>query len=73
VVEDGSFGRSGRPRVVVTRDRMQELRANVRLQPTGLLLDEAQTEMDVAEELSLVGGEKERTAIELPHAAYVVE
>jgi hypothetical protein len=29
--------------------------------------------MDVAEELSLVGGEKERTAIELPRAAHVVE
>jgi hypothetical protein len=57
----------------MTRDRMQQLRASVRLQPTRLLLDKAQAEMDVAEELSLVGGEKERTAIELPRAAHVVE
>jgi len=73
VVEDGSLGRPGRPRVVVARDHVQELRANVRLQPTGLLFDEAQAEMDVAEKSSLVGGEEKRTAIELSYTAYVVE
>lgn len=58
---------------MVARDRVQELRANFRLEPTRLLLDQAQAEMDVAEKLPLGGREKERTAIELAHPAGVVE
>jgi len=57
----------------MTRDRVQQLRTNLRRKPACLLLDETQAEMDMAEKLPLGGREKERTAIELAHPAGVVE
>jgi hypothetical protein len=57
----------------MTRDRVQQLRTNLRRKPACLLLDETQAEMDMAEKLPLGGREKERTAIELANPAGVVE
>jgi hypothetical protein len=73
MVEDSGLCRSRRPRVVVDGDRMEELGEDRAGDPCRALLDQPHAEVDVAEELALVGGEEERPAIELAHPAHVVE
>jgi hypothetical protein len=55
------------------RDGMQELDAELRLETAGAPLDQAKTEVDVAEELPLRSREEERAAVELERSAGVVE
>ena len=73
MVEDRSLRRPRRPRVVVGRDRVQELRANGDGERARVLLDEAQAEVDVPEKLPLRSGQVERPAIELERPPCVVK
>jgi hypothetical protein len=73
VVEDRGFRRSGRAGVMVAGDRMQELRARLRAQPVAPLLDDAETEVDVAEEASHLGRSKARAGPQLRCSADVVQ
>jgi uncharacterized protein (DUF1015 family) len=73
VVEDGGLGRPRGACVVVRRDRVEELRANVRLERGGARLDEAQTEVDVPEEPSLHGRLEHRGPPELLRPPDVVQ
>jgi hypothetical protein len=65
VVEDGGFGRSRRSGVVVRGDAMEELCARSAGDARGSLFDQAQAEVHMAQELSLLGGEEEWPLIEL--------
>ena len=73
VIEHRRLRRAARARIVVRADRVQELGAQRRLQVGGAILDEAQAEMDVAEEGSFLRRPEERCAAELDLPAEVVE
>ena len=57
----------------MARDRVQHLGGHVRLEPTRALLDQAQAQVDVAEEPPLRRRQEERPAVELAGAAGVVQ
>ena len=73
VVEDGRLGRPRRACVVVAGDAVEQLGARLAVEPVGALLDQAQPEMDVAEQPSLLGLAERRAAAELERAADVVQ
>ena len=73
VVEDGGLCRPRGPGVVVRADGVQNLGEDAAVEPVGALLDQAQAEVDVAEELALGGREEERAAVELADAPDIVE
>ena len=73
MVEDGRLGGARPPCVVMRSDRVQKLCENVRLETAGLLFDQAQSEMNVTEEATFGSWQEEGSAVELPHAADVVE
>src|SRR4029450_9133545 len=73
VVEDCGLRRLRGRRVMVGTHRVQQLGQEGAVESLGALLDEAQAEVDVAEELALGSREEERAAVELPHPAGVVE
>jgi hypothetical protein len=52
---------------------VQNLGENGPVEPFGALLDQAQAEVDVSEELALGGREEERAAVELSHAPGIVK
>jgi hypothetical protein len=52
---------------------MEELGEHPGRDAVRAFLDEAQAEMDVSEELALVGGEEKRAAVELAHPTGVVK
>jgi hypothetical protein len=54
-------------------DRVQQLRSNVGLQRRGLLLDQAEPEVDVAEQATLRGLAEGRPRTELPRTAEIVQ
>ena len=53
--------------------RVEQLREHVPGHAVRALLDQAQAQMDVAEELALVRGEEERPAVEFAEAPHVME
>jgi ribosomal protein S18 acetylase RimI-like enzyme len=68
--------RLGRPRrvpIVMDRDRMQELRSHVGVQRRSTLLDQAQAQVDVAEEASFLGRPKRRRSPQLADPTDVVQ
>ena len=71
--QHGRLRSAGRARVVVGRNRMQELGAHVGLEGGGASFHEAQTEVNVAEEPTLLGRAKRRPLRELARAAKVVQ
>ena len=73
VVEHGRLGGARRAGVVVAGDRVQQLGAGCRVEPVGALLDQAQAEMDVAEQAPLLGEPVRRGGAELERAADVVQ
>jgi Protein of unknown function (DUF1015) len=73
VVEGGRLGRPRGPGIVVHGDCVEQLGQHVSGQTFCTLLDQAQAQMHMAEELSLVRGQEERAAVELEEAADVVE
>src|SRR5215203_669754 len=73
VVENRGFGRPRRAGVVVRPDRVQQLRANARLERTGPLLDQPQAEVHVAEQPPLFGRAERRPTGELDGSADVVQ
>src|SRR4051794_15752482 len=68
VVEDGRFCGLRGAGVVVRADGVQNLGENGPVEPFAALLDQAQAEVDVSEELALGGRKEERAAVELSHA-----
>jgi uncharacterized protein (DUF1015 family) len=73
VVEDGSLGRACRSAVVMRPDRVQELGTNRGFERRGALFDQAQAEMHVSEQASLLGRAKDRPAGELDRASDVMK
>jgi hypothetical protein len=73
VVEDGCLGRPRGSNIVVHGDCVEHLGQDVFGHAACPLLDQAQTQMDMAQKLSLVRGQKERTAVELTEATDVVQ
>jgi hypothetical protein len=73
VVEHGCLGRPRGTGVMVHRDRVEELGEHARRDSFRMLLDEAEAEMDVAEELPFVRREEERAPVELSHPTGVVK
>jgi Protein of unknown function (DUF1015) len=73
VVENGRFSRPRGAGVVMDGDRVEELGEYVPGHAVRALLDQAEAQVDVAEELALVGGEEERPAVELAEAPHVME
>jgi hypothetical protein len=73
VVENGRFGRPRGAGVVMDGDRVEELGEYVPGHAGRALLDQAQAQVDVAEELALVRGEEERPAVELAETPHVME
>jgi hypothetical protein len=73
VVEDGGLGRPRGPKIVVHGDCVEQLGQDVSRHAVCTLLDQAQAQMNMAEELSFVRGQEERTAVELADASDVVQ
>ena len=73
MVEDRGLGRARGAGVVVRADRVQELGADSGLERRGALLDQAQAQMDVAEQAALLGRFEDRPARQLDRPADVVE
>jgi hypothetical protein len=73
VVENGGFGRPRRPEIVMHGDRVEELGQDVSGHAVRTLLDQAEAEMDMSEELALVRWQEERAAVELANASHVME
>ena len=73
MIEDGRLGRATRSGVVVTRDDVEELRAESGVEVVSASLDQTKAEVDVTEQRSLRRGEKKGAAAELDGAAGVVE
>ena len=73
MVEDGSLGRPCGAGVVVQRDAMEELRTRGPVELRSVLLDQAQSEMDVSEQAPLVGRAERGRRAELEGPARVVE
>src|SRR5205823_23794 len=69
----GGFGGACGARVVVGRDRVQELRPRLRVERSRVLLDEPQPEMDMAEEAALLRLPEDGPAAELERPAGVVQ
>src|SRR4029079_19508249 len=67
VIQDGRFCRLRGTRLVVGADGVQNLGEKCVVESLGTLLDQAQAEVDVTEELAFGGREEERAAVELPH------
>jgi uncharacterized protein (DUF1015 family) len=73
VIENRRFRRARAPGVVMGGDSVQELGEHVGCEAVCLCLDRAQAEVDVPEKLSLLGGEEERSSVELRVPACVVQ
>lgn len=73
VVERRRLGSPGAAQVVMRRDGVEELGPRVALEPAGALLDHAQAEVDVSEQAPLVRLGEERTEVEFPNSADVVQ
>ena len=73
MVEHCRFGSSRRPCVVVRGNDVQELGTNGRFQRHCPLLDQAQAEMDMAEQAPFLGRAEGRPAGELDRAADIVQ
>jgi hypothetical protein len=73
VVQHGRLGRAGRSGVVMGGDGVHQLGEHVALERLGPRLEQADAELDVAEEPALVGRPKVRRPPELHRAAGVVE
>src|SRR5262245_25724829 len=73
VVEDGCLGGARSAGIVMGADRVEDFGEDGPVELPGALLDEAEAQVDVAEQLSLRGREEERAAVELAHTADVVE
>src|SRR6266540_6388450 len=73
VEEHRRLGRSRAAELVVDGDRMKQLCPRPCLQSTGPLLDQAQAEVNVAEQPPLVGLPERRAPLQLAGPADVVE
>ena len=73
MVEDGGFGRPGRAAVMVRSDGVDELGAEGGVEPAGVLLDEPDAEVDVAEQATLGGGCEPGRGAELDRSPCVVD
>jgi hypothetical protein len=73
VVQHGCFGRAGGAGVVMCRDRVQQLGADVGLERRGARLDESETKVDVPQEPALFRLTESRAGTQLGGASYVVE
>ena len=73
MVENGRLGRSRSTEVVVARDGVQELGAQERIEPAGMLFDQTKTEMYVPEQPPLVRRPEGGRGAKLPRSTDVVE
>jgi uncharacterized protein DUF1015 len=73
VEENGCLGRPGGAEVMVHGHRVEQLGEDVPGQPVRAILDHAQAEVDMAEELAFVRGQVERAAVELADPTDVVQ
>ena len=73
MVEDGRLGGTRGPRIVVDGHRVQQLGPHIRCELGRPLLEEAQAEMDVAEQAPLLGRQKQGAERELADPAQVVQ
>jgi hypothetical protein len=73
VIQHGRLGGARGTRIVMARDRVQELRACVGFECDRLRLHEPETKMNVAEQSSLVGLPERGTCRELRGPAHVVQ
>jgi hypothetical protein len=71
--ENGRLGRAGGPEVMVRGHRVEQLGEDGPGHPARAILDQAQAEMDMAEEFAFVRGQEERAAVELAGPADVVQ